>query len=253
MNETKPEGQPTGDGPAPANPAAGSAAQPGQAGPQPGSQAGSQSGPQAGSQAGPSPAGAPLADQVVELLKAENAELRDRVLRAHAEMDNIRKRTEREKSDAQKYALTKFARDIVGVGDNFQRAIETVPADAAEQVPALKSFLEGVTMTERELINVLERHGIKRIDPKGLPFNPHHHQAVMEQPNPDVPAGTVTQVFQAGYLIEDRVLRPAMVVVARGGMKPVRPVETPGQPGAPAGNGSAEQPANGADSGGGQN
>lgn len=239
MNETKPEGQPTGDGPAPGNPAAGNAAQPAQAGPQSGQQSASGT------------SDAPLADQVVELLKAENAELRDRVLRAHAEMDNIRKRTEREKSDAQKYALTKFARDIVGVGDNFQRAIETVPADAAEQVPALKSFLEGVTMTERELINVLERHGIKRIDPKGLPFNPHHHQAVMEQPNPDVPAGTVTQVFQAGYLIEDRVLRPAMVVVARGGLKPVKPAES-GPQAAPAGpgNGNGEQPAGGPDSGG---
>ena len=160
-----------------------------------------------------------------ESLKAENADLKDRLLRAHAEMDNIRKRTEREKSDAHKYAVTKFANDIVTVGDNFQRAIESVPADAAEQAPALKSFLEGVTMTERELMNALERHGIKRMDPKGQLFNPHHHQAIMEQPNPDVPSGTVTQVFQFGYTIEDRVLRPAMVVVAKGGFKPVKPVE----------------------------
>ena len=165
---------------------------------------------------------------VIDKLRAENADLRDRLLRAHAEMDNIRKRTDREKSEAHKYAVTRFARDIVTVGDNFQRAIEAVPADAIEQDPTLKSFLEGVTMTERELINTLERHGIKRIDPKGQPFNPHMHQAVMEQPDPSVPTGTVTQVFQLGYMIEERVLRPAMVVVARGGFKP-KPVET-GEP-----------------------
>lgn len=153
-------------------------------------------------------------------LKAEAADLRDRLLRAHAEMDNLRKRTEREKADAHKYAVTKFARDIVTVGDNFQRAVDAVPADAADKDPVLKSFLDGVTLTGRELLNVLERNGIKRIDPKGEPFNPHYHQAVMEMPSPDVPSGTVTQVFQPGYMIDDRILRPAMVVVAKGGMKP---------------------------------
>ncbi len=165
----------------------------------------------------------------VATLKAEVADLKDRLLRAHADMDNIRKRTEREKADAHKYAITKFARDIVTVGDNFQRAIDTVPPGAADQDEALKSFLDGVVMTERELINVLDRNGVKRIDPKGELFNPHHHQAVMEMPNPDVASGTITQVFQPGYMIEDRVLRPAMVVVARGGFKPVKPVETPAQ------------------------
>ncbi len=152
-------------------------------------------------------------------LQAENADLKDRLLRAHAEMDNIRKRTEREKIEAQKYALTKFARDLVTVGDNFERAIKAVPAEAAEQSEVLKSFLDGVTMTERELHKAFETHGIKRIDPKGQPFNPHMHQAVMEAPDPTVPAGTVTQVFQCGYMIEDRVLRAAMVVVATGGPK----------------------------------
>lgn len=160
-------------------------------------------------------------------LRAEVAELKDRILRTHAEMDNMRKRLEKEKLDAGKYAISKFARDIVGVGDNFQRAIASVPAGAADTSDALKSFLDGVSMTERELINALERHGIKRIDPKGQPFNPHHHQAVMEQPNPDVPSGTVTQVFQFGYMIEDRVLRPAMVVVSTGGAKQPRPAESP--------------------------
>lgn len=171
----------------------------------------------------PQPTEVPDSSGKIEALKAQVADLEDRLLRAHAEMDNIRKRTEREKSDAHKYAVTRFAQDIVTVGDNFQRAIDAVPSGAAEETPALKSFLEGVTLTERELVNVLERHGIKRIDPRGEPFNPHLHQAVMEDPNAIVAAGTVTQVFQVGYLIEDRVLRPAMVVVAKGAVRPMQP------------------------------
>jgi molecular chaperone GrpE len=183
-----------------------------------------------------------------EALRVEVADLKDRLLRAHAEMENIRKRTEREKTDAHKYAVSKFARDIVTVGDNFQRAIGSVPASAVEQTPALKSFLEGVTMTEREFLNVLERHGVKRIDPKGEAFNPHLHQAVMEQDNKEVPAGTVLQVFQPGYLIEDRVLRPAMVVVAKGGFKPMRPAEPMAGPaGTPA---NDDQPGQNGPSGG---
>lgn len=156
---------------------------------------------------------------LVAALQAENVELKDRLLRAHAEMDNVRKRGEREKSDTLKYAVSKFAEDVLTIGDNVQRAIAAVPPEAAEQDAALKSFLEGVTMTERELVNVLERHGIKRMDPLGAPFNPHHHQAVMETQSTEVPHGTVTQVLQAGYMIEDRILRPAMVIVAKGGPK----------------------------------
>jgi molecular chaperone GrpE len=161
-------------------------------------------------------------DDVIAALRAEAAELKDRLLRAHAEVENIRKRSEREKEETAKYAVTRFARDIVNVGDNFQRAIDAVPAGAAERDAALKSFLEGVTMTERELLNVLERYGIKRIQPINEPFNPHLHQAVMELQRTDVPAGTVVQVFQAGFTIEDRVLRPAMVAVAKGGPKPAQ-------------------------------
>ena len=178
-----------------------------------------------------------VAEAAIGALQSEIAELKDRLLRTHADMDNIRKRSEKEKADAHKYAVSKFARDMIEVGDNFQRAIETVPAGAAEQNPALKSFLDGVTMTERELINTLERHGIKRIDPKGQIFNPHLHQAVMEAHNPEVPAGTVTQVYQLGYMIDDRVLRPAMVVVAKGGFKPMRAPETAPDPAAPPGGG----------------
>jgi molecular chaperone GrpE len=167
-------------------------------------------------------------DARIAELEAQVADLTDRLLRAHAEMDNLRKRTEREKAELAKYAISKFARDIVGVGDNFQRAIAAVPPGAAEQDPALMSLIEGVTMSEREFLNVLERHGVKRIDPTGELFNPHLHQAVMEQPSTDLPSGSVLRVVQAGYSIEDRVLRPAMVVVAKGGPKPIKPAETVG-------------------------
>ena len=192
--------------------------------------------------ASPAPAAAPAADAAPEhaksyvdpsiaaelattKLEAQVKDLTDRLLRAHAEMDNIRKRTERDKADTIKYAISKFAGDIVTVGDNFQRAISAVPAGAAEADPALKSLVEGVTLTEREFLGVLERHGVKRLDPKGQAFDPNFHQAVMEQDNTEVPAGTVLQVFQVGYMIEDRILRPAMVIVSKGGFKPMKPVE----------------------------
>lgn len=158
--------------------------------------------------------------EVIAALQAESAEFKDKWLRAHAEMENIRKRAEKEKEDIAKYAISRLARDIVGVGDNFQRAIEAIPAGAADQDPALKSFIEGVTMIERELLNALERHGIKRMQPMNEPFNPHLHQAVMEITRGDIAAGTVVQVFQPGYTLEERVLRPAMVGVAKGGPRP---------------------------------
>jgi molecular chaperone GrpE len=158
----------------------------------------------------------------IATLEARITDLTDRLLRAHAEMDNLRKRTERDKEDMAKYAISKFARDVVSVGDNLQRAIGAVPAGAPEEDPALKALIDGVSMTEREFLNVLERHGVKRIDPSGEPFNPHQHQAMTEIENPDVAPGTVVQVYQPGYIIEDRVLRPAMVVVAKGGAKPAK-------------------------------
>jgi molecular chaperone GrpE len=168
---------------------------------------------------------AAAADARIAELESQVADLTDRLLRAHAEIDNIRKRAEREKADTAKYAISKFARDIVGVSDNFQRAIAAVPPGAANRDPALKSLVDGVSMSEREFLQVLERHGLKRIDPTGEIFNPHLHQAVMEQPNAELPAGTVLQVLQAGYSIGDRVLRPAMVVVAKGGAKPAKPAD----------------------------
>jgi molecular chaperone GrpE len=157
--------------------------------------------------------------------KAEIAMLReqlDRALRAYAESDNLRKRLERDKDETAKYAITRFARDMLSIGDNLQRALASVPPDAIAQSPALKALHEGVSMTDREAVKIMERHGVRRIEPKGEVFNPHFHQAVMETENRDVAAGTILQVFEPGYLIEDRVLRPAMVVVARGGFKPMK-------------------------------
>lgn len=156
---------------------------------------------------------------VIAALQAEAADFKDKWLRAHAEVENVRKRAEREKEEIAKYAITRLAREIITVGDNFQRAISAVPPDAAEKDPALKSFLDGVTLTERELLNALERHGIKQQQAMNEPFNPHLHQAVMEIPRSDVPEGIIVQVFQPGFMIEDRVLRPAMVGVAKGGPK----------------------------------
>jgi molecular chaperone GrpE len=156
----------------------------------------------------------------LDALLAENADYRDRLLRAMAEMENLRRRTEREKADTARYAISNFARDVLTVGDNLQRTIDHVPAEAAAQDPSLKSFLDGVQLTERELLNVLERHGVTRIDPLGQRFDPNCHQAMYEVQNPDVPEGTVVDVMQAGYTIGDRCLRPALVAVAKGGTKP---------------------------------
>lgn len=171
--------------------------------------------------------GAPVGDGesagTVSVLEGRIADLTDRLLRAHADMDNLRKRTEREKDESAKYAITKFARDLLAVGDNLQRATAAVPPGAADVDPALKALVEGVSMTEREFNNVLERNGVKRMDVSGQPFNPHHHQAMVEIEQPDVAPGTIVQVYQEGYSLGDRVLRPAMVVVAKGGEK--RPAE----------------------------
>jgi molecular chaperone GrpE len=182
---------------------------------------------------------------VVAALKAEVEGLKDRWLRAHAEIENIRKRAEREREEAAKYAITKLAKDIVGVGDNFQRCIDAVPPGAAEKDATLKSFLEGVTMTERELLNVLERHGIKRLQPLNEPFNPHLHQAVLQVPRTDVPNGIVVEVYQAGYTIEERVLRPAMVGVAQGGPKPSEGANGSGGSEAPSADENTPPPAAG--------
>ena len=163
-------------------------------------------------------------------LQAENDELRDRVLRVMAEMENLRRRADREKEESRKYAVTSFARDILAVADNMSRALQSMGDEGAEGADqTVKNLIEGVKMTERELLNVFERHGIKRIEPEGEKFDPNFHQAMFEAENPDVPSGTVIQVAQPGYVIGDRVLRPAMVGVSKGG-----PKAAPEAPAAPA-------------------
>ena len=153
-------------------------------------------------------------------LDRELAECKDRLLRALADMDNMRKRTEREVADARIYGISNFARDILGVADNMHRAMAALDDELrAKADEPTKVLLEGVELTERELMNVLEKHGVKRIEPLGQKFDPNRHQAMYEIEDASVPAGTVVQVMQAGYLIGDRMLRPALVAVAKGGGK----------------------------------
>lgn len=161
-------------------------------------------------------------------LAAENEELKDRALRLAADMENLRRRTQREVADARSYAVTAFARDMLGVSDNLRRALEAIPADAlADGDTGLKALAEGVEMTERTMLATLERHGVKKLEPHGEKFDPNFHQAMFEVPNPEVPNNTVVQVVQSGYSIGDRVLRPAMVGVSKGGPKAVEPATEP--------------------------
>ncbi|GGE08900.1 protein GrpE [Aureimonas endophytica] len=154
-------------------------------------------------------------------LEAEIAEHKDRALRVAAEMENLRRRTEREIKDARTYAVTNFAREMLNVMDNLGRAIAAVPAEErAAGANGLTHLIEGVEITERGLLSALERFGVKKLEPTGQRFDPNFHQAMFEVPNPDVPNNTVVQVVQDGYAIGDRVLRPAMVGVAKGGPKP---------------------------------
>jgi len=152
---------------------------------------------------------------------AERDELKDRVLRTLAEMENLRRRTEREVADARTYAVTNFARDMLNAADNIRRALESVPeAERAGAAGAFKALIDGIELTERDLGKTLERHGVKIIEPKGQRFDPNRHQAMFEVPDAEVPTGTVVQVMQSGYVIGDRTLRPALVGVAKGGPKP---------------------------------
>ena len=156
----------------------------------------------------------------VEALTREAAESRDKMLRTLAEMENLRKRTSREVADARIYGITGFARDILDIADNMQRALDAVPAEAkASADPGLKALMEGVELTERSLLNTLEKNGVKKFDPSGGKFDPNFQQAMYEVPDTSVPAGTVVQVVQAGYMIGERILRPALVGVSKGGAK----------------------------------
>lgn len=165
----------------------------------------------------------------LEALVAENAEMKDRVLRTVAEMENLRKRTEREIADTRTYAIASFARDMLAATDSLARALITVPPDVrASAEGTLKSLIDGIELTEREMQRLLAKHGVTPIEAQGQKFDPHRHQAMFEVPDSTQPEGTVVQVVQAGYAIGDRVLRPAMVGVAKGGPKPGAATETAG-------------------------
>lgn len=171
--------------------------------------------PKSAEQAAPEAAADPLA-----LAQQEAAGFKDKLLRSLADMENLRRRTEREVADARNYGITSFARDILGVADNFRRALDAVGADLRAVADAnVKALLEGVELTERELLKALEKNGIRKIEPQGEKFDPNLHQAMYEVPDASVPAGSVVQVVQPGYLIGERVLRPAMVGVSKGGPK----------------------------------
>ncbi len=163
----------------------------------------------------------------LEVLSAENAELQDRVLRLAAEMENLRRRTEREKAEATLYAASNFARDMLAVSDNMDRALGAVSEEQrAVADDVTKNLMQGVEMVQRELLNTFERHGIRRITPMGERFDPNLHQAMFEVPDKETESGTVVQVVQPGFVIGERVLRPAMVGVAKGGPKPVANAKT---------------------------
>ncbi len=167
--------------------------------------------------AAPSQAAAPTPSTALE---REHADMKDRLLRTLAEMENLRKRTDREVAESRLYGVTSFARDVLGVADNMRRALDAVPAELRESAEAgVKALIEGVDLTERELLKALEKNGIRQFSPQGEKFDPNLHQAMFEVPDPTVPAGSVVQVVQPGYMIGERILRPALVGVSKGGPK----------------------------------
>lgn len=164
--------------------------------------------------------------EVLETLQAENAALRDQALRYAAEAENTKRRAEREANDARHYAIQKFSQDLVGAADNFARALQAAPRDNVD--PAVKNLITGIEMIEKDLISAFDRNGLKRLDPpRGAKFDPHRHQAMMEQPADDVGPGAVLQVMQAGYELNGRLVRPAMVIVSAKSSTGDAPVEPP--------------------------
>lgn len=152
----------------------------------------------------------------LEILRAENADLKDRLLRALADVENTRRRAERDKSDASQYAVTRFARDMLGIADNFSRALAACPPEKREAAdPQVKAVIDGVDATERQLLATLEQYGVKVIDTSDGKFDPNWHQAIAEVPGEGKPAGSIVTVVQTGYRIGERLLRPAMVTVAK--------------------------------------
>jgi molecular chaperone GrpE len=173
---------------------------------------------------GEAPSAAQVPVDPLDPAAQEAADLKDKLLRALAEMENLRRRTEREVTDARLYGIASFARDVLGVADNMQRAMQALDTNLREKADATtKVLLDGVELTERELLKVLEKHGIKKIEPLGEKFDPNFHQAMYEVPDASVPTGSVVQVIQPGYLIGERMLRPALVAVAKGGVKATAP------------------------------
>ncbi|RIX99094.1 nucleotide exchange factor GrpE [Aureimonas flava] len=168
-------------------------------------------------------------------LEAENADVKDRMLRLAADMENLRRRTEREIKDARQFAVANFARDMLSVSDNLDRALQALPEGAREGGDAgFTALVEGVEMTGRSMLSAMERHGVKRLEPLNQRFDPNFHQAMFEVPNPELPANTVVQVVQEGYAIGERVLRPALVGVSKGGPKSAVPASGPDtKPGVP--------------------
>jgi len=156
-------------------------------------------------------------EQALEAARAEAAQLKDQLLRAMAETENTRRRAQRDREDAQKYGITSFAREVLSVADNLRRALEAIPADTLQSDEALKTLYDGIAATERQLEAALGKQQIQRVWPEGERFDSNFHQAMFEVPDTGKPAGTVVQVLQAGYKIHDRLLRPALVGVAKGG------------------------------------
>jgi molecular chaperone GrpE len=164
---------------------------------------------------------------VIEALNTENTSLKERLMRALAETENLRRRVERDLSDARTYAVTNFARDTLNVADNLARALASLPEEVRIGADgAVKTFLDGVELTERDLAATLARHGVKKLEPMGEKFDPNFHQAMFEIPDETQPNGTIAQVVQSGWRIGDRVLRPAMVGVTKGGPKTAKSSET---------------------------
>lgn len=155
--------------------------------------------------------------QELEAAKKEIAQLKDQALRALAEAENTRKRAQRDREEAQRYGISSFARDILDVADNLSRALSAISEEALAGDPVLKNLFEGVQATERQLEGAMQKQQIRKVWPLGEKFDSHLHQAMFEVPTEEQPAGQIVQVLQAGYMIHDRLLRPAMVAVAKNG------------------------------------
>jgi len=215
-------------------------------------------GAETGAEAAASEGAAP--DEATRLAE-EVASLKDQLLRALAETENLRRRSRRERDDAVRYAAAPLIKDLIGVADNLRRALDSIPAEAVAGNEQVKALRDGIAMTENELLSVFERHGIERLVPLGERLDPHNHEALFEIPDPTTPAGTVLQVLRPGYRLHERLLRPAQVGVARGGPAakavpeadaapdsgPDAGRETPGDTGDKAGNGAGDKSAGAAE------